>query len=47
VATCLPPCAQILEAIAWLRSQPDGRVTANAAELARQWGWAGCGQVAG
>ena len=34
------------EAIAWLRSQPDGRVTANAAELARQWGWnrmrAGC-----
>jgi hypothetical protein len=26
------------EAIAWLRSQPDGRVTANAAELARQWG---------
>lgn len=28
-----------LEALAWLRSQPDGRVTANAAELARQWGW--------
>jgi hypothetical protein len=27
------------EAIAWLRSQRDGRVTANAAELARQWGW--------
>jgi hypothetical protein len=27
------------KAIAWLRSQPDGRVTANAAELARQWGW--------
>ena len=27
------------EAIAWLRSQPDGRVTASAAELARQWGW--------
>jgi hypothetical protein len=27
------------EAIAWLRSQPDGRVTANAAELARRWGW--------
>ena len=26
------------EAIAWLRSQPDGGVTANAAELARQWG---------
>jgi hypothetical protein len=28
-----------LEAQAWLRSQPDGRVTASAAELARQWGW--------
>ena len=27
------------EALAWLRSQPDGRVTANAAELGRQWGW--------
>src|SRR6516164_2620407 len=27
------------EAIAWLRSQPDERATANAAELARQWGW--------
>jgi len=27
------------EAIAWLRSQPDGRVTANVEELARQWGW--------
>ena len=27
------------EALAWLRSQPDGRVTASAAELARQWGW--------
>jgi hypothetical protein len=24
------------EALAWLRSQPDGRVTASAAELARQ-----------
>jgi hypothetical protein len=28
-----------MEALAWLRSQPDGRVTANAAELGRQWGW--------
>jgi hypothetical protein len=28
-----------MEALAWLRSQPDGRVTASAAELARQWGW--------
>jgi hypothetical protein len=28
-----------LEALAWLRSQPDGRVNASAAELARQWGW--------
>jgi hypothetical protein len=27
------------EALAWLRSQPDGCVTANAAELARKWGW--------
>jgi hypothetical protein len=27
------------DAIAWLHSQPDGRVTASAAELARQWGW--------
>jgi hypothetical protein len=27
------------EALAWLRSQPEGRVTANAAELGRQWGW--------
>jgi hypothetical protein len=32
-----------LEALAWLRSQPDGRVNASAAELARQWGWTGCG----
>jgi hypothetical protein len=23
----------------WLRSQPDGRVAASAAELGRQWGW--------
>jgi len=28
-----------MEALAWLRSQPDGRVTAGAAELGRQWGW--------
>ena len=27
------------EALVWLRSQPDGRVTASAAELGRQWGW--------
>jgi hypothetical protein len=27
------------EALAWLRSQPNGRVTASAAELGRQWGW--------
>ncbi len=27
------------EALAWLRAQPDGRVTANAAELGREWGW--------
>jgi hypothetical protein len=27
------------DALAWLRSQPDGRVTANAAELGRRWGW--------
>ena len=28
-----------MDALAWLRSQPDGRVTASAAELGRQWGW--------
>jgi hypothetical protein len=28
-----------VEALAWLRSQPDGCVTASAAELGRQWGW--------
>jgi len=28
-----------MEALAWLRCQPDGRVTASAAELARRWGW--------
>jgi hypothetical protein len=27
------------EALTWLRSQPDGRVTLSAAELGRQWGW--------
>jgi hypothetical protein len=27
------------EALTWLRSRPDGRVTASAAELGRQWGW--------
>ena len=28
-----------MEALAWLRSQPDGQVIASAAELGRQWGW--------
>ena len=28
-----------MEALAWLRSQPDGRMTASAAELGRRWGW--------
>ncbi|WP_316159352.1 MULTISPECIES: hypothetical protein [unclassified Bradyrhizobium] len=28
-----------MEALAWLRSQPDGHVTVSAAELGRQWGW--------
>ncbi|HLG82511.1 MAG TPA: hypothetical protein VKY22_15960 [Bradyrhizobium sp.] len=28
-----------MEALVWLRSRPDGHVTASAAELARQWGW--------
>jgi hypothetical protein len=28
-----------LEALAWLRSQPEGLVTASAAELGRRWGW--------
>jgi hypothetical protein len=27
------------EALTWLRSQPDGRVTTSAAELGRRWGW--------
>jgi hypothetical protein len=27
------------EALAWLRSEPDGRVRGSAAELGRQWGW--------
>jgi len=27
------------EALTWLRSRPDGRITASAAELSRQWGW--------
>jgi hypothetical protein len=29
-----------MEALAWLRSQPEGIVTASAAELGRRWGWA-------
>jgi hypothetical protein len=28
-----------MDALDWLRSQPDGCVTANAAELGRRWGW--------
>ena len=28
-----------MEALAWLRAQPNGHVIASAAELARQWGW--------
>jgi hypothetical protein len=28
-----------MEALTWLRSQPDGRANASAAELGRQWGW--------
>ena len=28
-----------MEALAWLRSQPEGVVTASAAELGRRWGW--------
>src|SRR5690349_13259151 len=28
-----------MEALAWLRSQPEGIVTASAAELGRRWGW--------
>jgi hypothetical protein len=28
-----------MEALAWLRSQPEGHVTVSAAELGRQWGW--------
>jgi hypothetical protein len=28
-----------LEALIWLRSQPEGRVAVNAAKLGRQWGW--------
>jgi hypothetical protein len=28
-----------MDALAWLRSQPEGSVTASAAELGRRWGW--------
>ena len=28
-----------LEALTWLRSQPERRVAVNAAKLGRQWGW--------
>jgi hypothetical protein len=28
-----------LEALTWLRSQPEGRVAVNAAKLGRQWDW--------
>ncbi|WP_316159466.1 hypothetical protein [Bradyrhizobium sp. SZCCHNRI3042] len=28
-----------MEALAWLRSQPEGHVTVSAAELGRLWGW--------
>jgi hypothetical protein len=28
-----------MDALTWLRSQPEGRVTASAAELGRRWGW--------
>ena len=28
-----------MEALAWLRSQPEGVVTASAAELGHRWGW--------
>src|SRR5579859_3751951 len=28
-----------MEALAWLRSQPEGIVTASVAELGRRWGW--------
>jgi hypothetical protein len=28
-----------VEALAWLRSRDGGRVTTNAAELGRRWGW--------
>jgi hypothetical protein len=28
-----------MEALAWLRSQPDGVVAASAADLGRRWGW--------
>jgi hypothetical protein len=28
-----------MEALAWLRSRPEGVVTASAAELGRRWGW--------
>ena len=28
-----------LEALTWLRSQPEERVAVNAAKVGRQWGW--------
>jgi hypothetical protein len=40
MAETIPTCPfDDMEALAWLRSQPDGRATASAAELGRQWGW--------
>ena len=34
-----PPPFDEMQALAWLRSQPEGVVTASAAELGRRWGW--------
>ncbi|WP_407157684.1 hypothetical protein [Bradyrhizobium sp. STM 3557] len=39
IETVRPHPFDDLEALAWLRSQDGGRVTARAAELGRQWGW--------
>src|SRR5690348_11734234 len=37
--TTPPPPFDEMQALAWLRSQPQGAVTASAAELGRRWGW--------
>jgi low affinity Fe/Cu permease len=39
MTTVAIPALSEEEALAWLRRQPDGRITANNAELGRAWNW--------